>query len=163
MKDREISINELLFKLQIEYLGYKTRLLTYKKPFSEKYLDCCINKKNKIESLSKKIDARTVFNDNIVAKSYLYRFFNEWGIPNFKYKNKRCKDLMSGYDKLYYFARKTVVEVCLEGKTHKGVIVFNDINNEILKVKVNNKGVIDVDYTRARRMIDDNFKIDIPL
>lgn len=154
MKSRDLSVHDLFFKLQIEWVEYKVRSLTYKNPYNLKYKEVCDGKRIKIDAMSSKNNTLSIFEDEMSRKMILNRFFRQWGLPRFSYKNKQCKDMMCGYDKLYYFAKNSAVEVLVDGKIIKAIVVFNDVVNEVVKVRLNNNKTICVDYNRTRRQID---------
>lgn len=160
MKTRDIPLCDLYFKLQMEWIGYKTRSLTYKHPYNEKYEKVfCDGKRKKIEAISLKNGLPSIFSNKNLMKKYMSKFFNEWGLPNFDYRDEKCEQMMSGYDKRYYFAVNSTVKVKLPDKEVLGEIIHNNTSKEILRVRIpDSDTTLEVDYSLSKRIFKSDFE-----
>lgn len=159
MKTRDIALCDLFSQLQLEYIDYKVKSLIYKAPYNEKYVKICKVKKDKIDKISIKNRLTSIFDSPKKYEDVKSRFFNEWGLPNFQYREPKIREQMSLFDNLYYFAQKSSVCIKIEGEEVLGEVLFNNVKEEILTVRIpGQKSSVLVDYSRSRRIFSRSFE-----
>jgi len=154
-KSRHIPISEYYSILQLEYISFRLREAIYQKKYSEKYKPYCEGKKEKIESIALQNCLPSIFNSETSREKYLGKFFNEFGLPNFTYKNEDSKEKMGKWDKYYYFSPGTSVKFKVEDSKdiQIGTIVSNLIEEESVVVKTIEKEEFTLAYSKVARML----------
>lgn len=112
MENRFEEYQNFLHKLQLEYLTQRLRYLTYR---DEKYKDFALkvaeNKVIKIQSVGEKFGLETIFS-GVPVQDFVKRYFwNEYGLPNFQYRDEAQRGVQWNYDAWYILFRGTEV-VC---------------------------------------------------
>jgi hypothetical protein len=136
-KSRDISIHDYYSLLQIEYLNYLCRYKIYKREEDiKKFSDICIKKREKIESISKKNNLLSIFNSEEYKKKYIEKFLNEWGLPNFHYRDDYQKKVKGHWDKVYFLFRGGKVEVKIGGSIILATIKYLDYESDYIDLVV---------------------------
>lgn len=137
-KSRELSIDEYLKVLQLEYFTHKVRNLIFDKPeFVKMASDIAEYKKERIELISKRHFKTSIFvSMEEYMNFYEKEFLNPTGLPNFQYStNEQKKSSQWFWDVIYLLAKGQVViynnEECR--------ILKNDIKEQTVTIKVNGK------------------------
>lgn len=111
-KSRDIWINDYFSNLQLEYLSYYVRFLTYDKPEHKKmFSDICRMKYDKIVKIAFRNNMSCIFS----TIDYWDRYVKKWmgdgkGLPNFQYRDRKHKRRHFYWDAFHYFRLKTEVE-----------------------------------------------------
>lgn len=156
-KTRNIPLSELYYNLQLEYISYFLRSKIHCKDFAENYKKICLAKREKIEKISLMNGLPSIFNDSEVKAKMLKDFLNDFGIPNFTYKDESTRSRNERWDRNFYFCKGTSVKLVVEEKTILGVIVNNDKNQRILVISDDNKIEHTVHYNNAARLFPEDF------
>lgn len=108
-KTRELTREEFLNILQLEYFSYRLRSLIYEKPeYKKMNKDISEKKKNKIITISEKIALPNIFtSDDLFEDVWKREFVREFGLPNFQYSPQSQK--LSLWDKFYLLKPGTIV------------------------------------------------------
>lgn len=131
VKDRDISFSELYSNLQLEYISYKIREKIYvRAEDKKKFNDISAKKKSTIQQMSKRNRLPSIFNSEEQQEKYLNLFFNETGMPNFKYRDSYQLRVKGRWDKIYYFNRGT--EVITPDKEIKAITSFDSDTENVL-------------------------------
>lgn len=130
-KSRNLSIEEFVKVLQLEYLSYKLRSIIYEVPeFKKMNSDIAIKKKEKILNIAKRSRKGTIFDsDRNFETFWKNEFLQEYGLPKLQYSAK--KEAVSHWDKVYLFGEGQMI-------TWKGVdyrIKHNNPNENVIEVK----------------------------
>jgi len=146
-KSREIPKQEFYSLVQLEYLSYKVRELTYERELDKvRFADICRMKKEKIDKYAERELMRSIFNDLDYRKKYLDLFFNEFGLPNFEYKDEQARKITGHWDKFHYFRAGQEVEI----NEIKLPIRWNKPDS--LEIEVSAFGKVDtVSYSQCKR------------
>ena len=89
---------------------------------------------------------RSIFNDLDYRKKYLDLFFNEFGLPNFEYKDEQTRKITGHWDKFHYFRAGQEVEI--DGV--KFNIKWNKPDN--LELEILNLGRVNtIPYSKCKR------------
>lgn len=159
IKDRDIPLGDYYGRLQIEYICYKFREKVYvRKEDKKKFQDISKGKRNKIESISNKNNGLpSIFNDEGIRKWALEKFFNEWGLPNYQYRDDYQKNIGKGkWDKLYYFKKGTELKIKVGDKVKIGVSQYVHLDDQ--KVEVLSEGLtIQCSFYCCSRVLTENF------
>lgn len=156
-KNRNLNFVEFFEILQIEYIVSELRSLIYpkgkdKKYYKEKEMK---GKREKIIKISSKNKFKDIFNDTITRDLYYRRVYNDWGLPNFVYRDELDKESRSKSDVFNYFKIGLEVSVKLRDSTIiKGVVVFVDFEKGLVKVKTGEQKYLLVPYEMVSRMIN---------
>lgn len=136
-KSRNLSNEEYLKILQLEYLSHKLRALIYQRPeFKKMNNDIAEKKREKIINLSDKFRLINIFESDFCFELFWKNdFLNDKGLPNFQY-NPKNKDSIEYWDKFYSFYPKS--KVFYKGKEF--VIKKNKVTSNSLLL-YNNKNV----------------------
>lgn len=117
-KDKDQSIFEFYETLQMEYLICELRRKIYPKDKDKSYYTKTGNhKEEKIRDISERNQLPSIFNNNGTRAEISARVFNEFGLPNFMYKNKDEADELKPKDIFYYYNEGVEVKV----KTDEGM------------------------------------------
>lgn len=157
LKSRDISLTDLYNCLQLEFIAYFVRKKIYQKEYAVNYNGVCTQKKEKIETISKKNNLPSIFNDNDSKNRYIQMFLNETGEPNFTYKDEDVKSKMGKWDNFYFFAKGTSVKFSQDNKVILGVVIHNDKANKILTIKDEFKNEQDLHYSSVTRLFPEDF------
>ena len=146
-KSRDIPKQEFYSLVQLEYLSYKVRELTYERELDKvRFSDICRMKKEKIDKYAERELMRSIFNDLDYRKKYLDLFFNEFGLPNFEYKDEQARKITGHWDRFHYFRAGQEVEI--DGV--KFNIKWNKPDN--LELEILNLGRVDtIPYSKCKR------------
>jgi len=157
-KTRDIPICDLFIRLQMEYIDYKVKSLIYRSPYCDKYVNICEGKKSKIKKIADSNHLNSIFQSKEKYDKMKENFFNDWGLPNFEYRTKSCKDMMSYYDNLYYFSKNSSIVAQIGDEELLGEIIFNNVKGQCLTVRIPGfKDYLEIDYGRARRVFSKSF------
>lgn len=131
-KSRELPIQDYYTLLQIEYLNYFCRYKIYKREEDiKKFNDICLKKREKIESISRKNCTPSIFSDEKCKQKYIQKFLNEWGMPNFYYRDEYQEKIKGHWDKVYFFFRGEPVKVNMGESIIEGTVKFLDYKTNI--------------------------------
>ena len=156
-RSRDISLVDLYNCLQLEYVSYFVRKKIYQKEYAINYSGVCDQKKEKIETISKKNNLPSIFNDIDIKNRYIQMFLNETGEPNFTYKDEEVKNKMSKWDNFYFFAKGSSIKFNQDSKVVLGVVTHNDKANKILTIKDEFKSDQDLHYSSVTRLFPEDF------
>jgi len=156
-KTRDIPLSKLYYNLQLEYISYFLRSKIHCKDFAENYKNICVAKKEKIEKISSMNGLPSIFNDSLVKAKFIKDFLNDFGTPNFTYKDEVTKNAMERWDRNYYFCKGTSVKLVVDSNTILGVVLNNDKNQCILVIADDNKDEHTVHYNNAARLFPEDF------
>lgn len=157
LKSRNIPLSDLYSCLQLEFISYFLRAKTYCKDFAAGYGEICIAKKEKIDKISEKNHLPSIFNDDHVKQRYLDKFFNEYGVPNFTYKDDQIKSKMNCWDRHYFFQKGCSVKFLCNEELLIGQVVHNDKNTCIVTVLDENNVPHDLHYNNISRIFSEDF------
>lgn len=147
-RSRELSIDEYLKVLQLEYFTHKVRSLIFDKPeFIKMAKDIAEFKKERIELLAKKHFKCSIF---LSAEEYFSfyekEFLNPTGVPNFQYPaNEQKRNSQWFWDMIYLFGKDQVV--IFEDNEYR--ILKNDTKNQTICIKMGKKKK-DVKYSDVK-------------
>lgn len=152
-RSRELSTDEYLKVLQLEYFTHKVRSLIFDKPeFIKMAKDIAEFKKERIELLAKKHFKCSIF---LSAEEYFSfyekEFLNPTGVPNFQYPaNEQKRNSQWFWDMIYLFGKDQVV--IFEDNEYR--ILKNDTKNQTICIKMGKKKK-DVKYSgvKIKRLI----------
>ena len=152
-RSRELSTDEYLKVLQLEYFTHKVRSLIFDKPeFIKMAKDIAEFKKERIELLAKKHFKCSIF---LSAEEYFSfyekEFLNPTGVPNFQYPaNEQKRNSQWFWDTIYLFGKDQVV--IFEDNEYR--ILKNDTKNQTICIKMGKKKK-DVKYSdvKVKRLI----------
>lgn len=137
-KSRELSIDEYLKVLQLEYLTQKVRSFIFDRPeFIKMANDIAEFKKERVDILSKKHFRPSIFlSMEEFMRFYENEFLNPTGLPNFQYpSDERKRNSQWFWDVAYLFAKdQTVIYEDMEYPVLK-----NDIKNQSVCIKIDGK------------------------
>lgn len=157
MKSRHISVIVLYSRLQLEYLSYFLKYKITIAPYNDKFKLPCIGKRKTIERIASKNNLPSIFTSKTTLDTNVNALLNEWGIPNFEYKDNDMKEKFYKWDVFSYF-RKGVGVKYLDNGVKFGEIVYNNYNKEECEIKsLSNDKIIVLPYTRISRIFADNF------
>lgn len=147
-RSRELSIDEYLKVLQLEYFTHKVRSLIFDKPeFIKMANDIAEFKKERIELLAKKHFKRSIFfSVEEYFSFYEKEFLNPTGIPNFQYSTNEQKRNSQWFWDMIYLLGKDQVVIYDEKECR---VLKNDIKNQTVIIKVNGKKK-DVEYSNIK-------------
>jgi hypothetical protein len=136
-KSRDIEFNDYFSLLQLEYLNYFFRRELYTRECDKKkFSDICLKKREKIMSISLKNNLPSVFSDFRLREFYVEKFLNEWGIPNFLYRDDYQRKVKGRWDRIYYFYPGEAVTVLLPSGEKNGEIVSYLYHSDEVIVKI---------------------------
>lgn len=127
-KTRELSKEDFLRILQLEYFSYKLRSLIYEQAEFKKINNDVANKKKfKIIELSEKFSLSCIFDSDEQFKSfYENEFLNKEGLPSFQYSPKNQKTKY--WDKFYLLKPdETVIFDNIEYKIKNNYPIYDSI------------------------------------
>jgi hypothetical protein len=125
VKSRDLSLVDFYSILQREYISYFVRSKIYPKEYAKKYENYCICKKDKIDKIGIKNCLPSIFNMVSLREKYFDDFFNDYGLPNFEYRDEISIKIMGRYDKEYFFSEGTSIKI----KTDKEIVLSTVIKN----------------------------------
>lgn len=154
---RVIPIGDYFSLLQSEYISYAFRRKTYKREEDiKKFREICEKKKEKIDSFSAKNCLPSIFNgDKVYLQKYLDKFLNEWGMPNFMYRDEYKKIVYSFWDVKYWLQKGTEVKFKTNDSIEFGVVV--KIQDDTLIVRDSNGTQYHVEVKNTARILTDDF------
>ncbi len=157
VKSRDIPLVELFSNLQLEYLSYKFRELLYEREQDiQKFHDICIKKREKIENLGFRNQHASIFSDKQKFDSYLSKFLNEWGLPNFCYRDDYQRKVKGHWDEVYYFSKGSLIKVKSENGILDGTLIkFINATNIIVDIGI--KVHLTVSSDNVSRIISEDF------
>lgn len=118
--------------LQLEYLTHKLRSMIYRdSEYARVSYEISEKKRKKISEIGLKFNLVTIFDDGNYFDDFLnMNFFQEFGMPNFQYKNEEQKKVQGNYDRWYMFYRGRVV--LYHGRECK--VLENNPSTQMLKI-----------------------------
>lgn len=154
-KSRSIPLMDYYEILQMEYLSYYFRNLDYERVEDKvKYSDFCKKKKESIEKLSFRNCFPSIFSDENTKEKYLKKFFNQFGIPNFTYRDDHQKEHLGFWDRVYYFKPQTeVIYRDTKWEVVNNLCRFEEPGGFVVIRQVN-KPTIKVGYSEVSRVLD---------
>ena len=131
-KSRDIWINDYFSNLQLEYISYYVRFLTYDRPEHKKmFSDICRMKHDKIVKIAFRNNMSCIFTDIESWDRYVEKWMGDgMGLPNYQYRDRSHKRRHFYWDAFHYFTLKSQVEY--EGVLYP--ITKNNIGACILEV-----------------------------
>lgn len=126
-KTRDLSTFDYLQCLQREYINAELRKRIYPRVKDKRYYEkTMFYKKEKIEDIAQRNKLDTIFNSEQVKRELYDEIYNEFGLPNFLYRNTDDELEFRRWDVINYYAKKEQVKVKLESEeTVVGTIVDN--------------------------------------
>ncbi len=156
-KDRVISISDFYTKLQLEYISYKFRSLIYSRFYDrKKFSDICEKKKLKIIGIAQENNLPSIFNNDDQKVRYSKKFFYEWGLPSFCYRNDYQKKVKGYWDRFYYFVEGSSIKCKVNEVVEIGKIKQCNIEEETLIIQLDNKEV-EVNFVDVSRIFPSDF------
>lgn len=158
-KLREISLEQFVINLQLEYLSCKLRSIVYNRIESVElvkiYKDIAEKKKTKILNLKQRFRLGTMFDsDKAFSDFYLKEFLQEYGLPNLQYSEKTKKSVMF-WDRFHLLKPGTIV--IYKGKEYK--VKINHPNDDNVVIWVNDVPErIPYTYFKMRRLEEIDMK-----
>lgn len=154
MKNRTQTFSDFFACLQREYLVAELRYQIYEK---QKDKDYYLNremkgKKEAIESISQRNNFPSIFTDKWLMSKYKDEIYNEWGLPNFIYRSDNDRKLRRPKDIIAFFHKGIEVEVKTDSEVQKGTIVWTDLENNSVLVKIGSKQET-YSYTELKRKL----------
>lgn len=130
-KTRDLSIFDYYNQLQLEYIVLELRKKIYPSLSDQAYYQRVMTQKaEKINDIALKNYLPSIFSDKQIKKHKYAEVYNEFGLPNFFYKDEEHKHKYSLLDKKYYFLPESEVRVVLDGELKIGKISSVDFNKE---------------------------------
>lgn len=154
-KSRNLPISDFYTILQQEFISYFIRSKIYPEPYASKYAQYCERKKEKIEMIGLKNALPSIFTSNTIKEKYLGRFFNQYGMPNFEYRDEKSIQMMGYWDKVYYFSKGTTVRLEYGGEPTT-VIVAENLPNEKKVILKMDPLKVPFSYSEVTRLITDS-------
>jgi len=136
-KSRNLPLTEYYSILQMEYISYYVRSVIYPGKYSEKYKQYCVLKKEKIDKIGSKNNLPSIFNNTSVRESYINKFFNPYGLPNFEYRDEESIRMMGRWDKNYWFSEGTSIQIRDNGGMVCTKIIKNLGNDNCVVAEIN--------------------------
>lgn len=165
-KSRSISAQDHYTLLQIEYLNYYCRLKTYKREVDvNKFLDICRMKREGIEYMSRKNCLPNIFKNEERLIKYIDKFLNEWGMPNFNYRDDYQKKVKGHWDKIYFFLNQPVTVRLSDKVTEKGIVSYVGTDSNTLTISMDDgkkKYQHKTNINNVRRDLDVSFFENLP-
>jgi hypothetical protein len=132
-------------------------ILYHRQEDKKKFNDICWKIKVKIENFGRRDCLPSIFTSDTFLQKYLDRFFNERGVPNFRYRDDYQRQVKGMWDKIYFFYKGTNVDVfMIQGGVEiikSGITNYVDVNNNQVKIIVDGVEVI-ADFYDIRRNFD---------
>lgn len=146
MKSRNLTNQEFVNILQLEYLSQRLRAIIYETPHFKKMSgDIAEKKKAKIIDLTTKFHFPSIFDSDIALELFFQKdFLKESGKPNFQYVPSSEKSV-SYWDSYYLFQKGRIV--IYNEKEYK--VIENRPNENIVILKVN-EGFLEVPYNDVK-------------
>lgn len=137
-KSRELSIDEYLKVLQLEYLTNKVRSLIFDRPeFVKMASDVAEFKKERIELLSKRHFKPSIFmSTEEFLNFYENEFLNPFGLPNFQYSNDNKKRASQWYWDVVHLLGKNQVVIYKDGEYP---ILGNNMKDQMVCIQIDKK------------------------
>ncbi len=122
-KDKDQSIYEFYETLQKEYIVCDLRKKIYPREKDKRYYERTLKfKEGKIIDISERNQLPSIFNSESVKKDIVGKIFNEFGLPNFIYRNEAEKQELRNKDIYHYYGEGVEVKVKSEDGIKIGVI-----------------------------------------
>lgn len=157
VKGRNLTFEEFFETLQLEYIVAELRWKIYssekdKTYYKEREMD---GKKVTIQEISSRNNFKDIFNDLDTQNKYYSQIYNEWGLPNFIYRNQEDRETRRKIDIYNFFKRGIEVSVKLDtGEIVKGKITFTNLEKSTVSVKIEAGYIVTVPYEMVARMIN---------
>jgi len=136
-KSRDLALSDYYSILQLEYISYYVRSIIYPDRYAEKYNRYCIMKKEKIDKIGNKNGLPSIFNNKSVKDSYIEKFINPYGMPNFEYRDEDSIKMMGKWDKVYWFSEGVSVKIREDGNMVCTKVVKNIYDDNCIVAEVN--------------------------
>ena len=137
-KDRDIPFSDWLQIMQLEYISYRLRAKLYRHHKDiKKFNDIAEKKKPTILKVTEDNHLPSIFDSLEIREHLLSKFFNEYGLPNFRYRDEYQRNHPTGrnrWDRCYYFSPGTSVKVITDNGIVTGIIDGYDWKNDIVMV-----------------------------
>lgn len=122
-KTRNLPIYDFLEILQLEYISFKIRRLTYPIPKHKLFWQGIMEaKKKKIEEISSKNKLPNIFNDPYIEEQVESKFYIN-STPNFLYRDEDFRKRWEEWDLYNYYAKNQQVSVETDEGSKVGYIV----------------------------------------
>ena len=131
VKTRDISFPDYFSRKQLEFISYRTRFLIYTEREEDKikFHEICDKVRKTIDDMAWKNMKKSIFSSDVMLKKYCDEFFNEFGMPNFQYRDAYQEKVKGHWDKWYWWYPGTEIE--LENGIRCIVKRFNSKTDEI--------------------------------
>lgn len=156
-KSRNLQLSDFYSILQQEYICYMIRTKIYPAPYSDKYIEYCKFKKEKIDTISLRNCLPSIFKNEDTYNKYLNKIINQWGLPNFEYRDEKSKDIMGFWDKVYWFHAGTKVQIKVEDTYYTGEVVKNLTLDDKVFVKTEDGKLLTSYYICTSRLNEEQF------
>jgi hypothetical protein len=129
-KDKDQSILEFYETLQIEYVVCDLRRRIYPREKDKKFFQkTCNFKEAKIKDIAERNQLPSLFDSDVIKREILAKVHNEYGIPNFIYRNEAERVELKAKDIYHYFREGSEVKVKTE-TGHKFGIITRTVDSE---------------------------------
>jgi len=145
VKTRDLHIYDFLEMLQVEYVSAELRAKIYPNIKDKAYYRDRVMyfKKQKIEDICERNPGLpNIFNNDGERRRIYDMIYNDWGMPNFHYKDQDHKDQFEDQDFDNYFMKDCTVRIRTDEKEEKALVGYlMDVNRDknIAYVKIKGK------------------------
>lgn len=141
--------------LQKEYICYSIRSMIYPEEYAIKYRNYCTGKREKIEKIAIRNCSMSIFKSEEYRKKYFSQVINQFGLPNFEYRDEKSKSIMGFWDRVYWFQVGVKVE---DNKGSKYEIVRNlPIECKVVVKQEGKRGTTTFSYSDVSRCSTEEF------
>jgi hypothetical protein len=131
VKTRDLSVFQFFELLQLEYIVLELRKKIYPSLSDQSYYERVMKqKREKIEDIGAKNYLPSIFSDQEVKKHKYNQIYNQFGLPNFIYKDEEQKQKYSLLDKKYYYLPESEVRIMIDADFKIGKIISVDFNKD---------------------------------
>ena len=136
-KTRHLSTYSYLQALQLEYIVAELRRKIYvKKKDKDFYNRVLIGKEKKIKDICLRNSLPSIFSSDDEKANYYSQIYNEFGYPDFCYRNDEQVQEYKAKDFYYYYYKDSDFKVNEEGVVKIGSLVQVDEENGIVHIKM---------------------------
>jgi hypothetical protein len=156
IKSRNIPLSDYFSILHLEYYSYLVRSRIYAKPHNEKYKSYCTKKKLQIEQIAEVNVFPSIFSNSCLVEIYEKKFLNDWGLPNFQYRDVEAQEKQGFWDKLYWFEERTPIKILIDSKEVITLVKNNFPKESKLVANIKGKDLC-FDYVWCSRILKNDF------
>jgi len=163
---RELSYIAYLKQLQLEYIVAELRSCVYNSTSDKKYYRRVMSwKKKKIKDLEIRNSLPCIFTEpnkfyykEGLRKQLYGQIYNEYGLPNFIYRDQKSKEQFEIQDITYYYSIGHKVQVIIDSDViREGRIIGLKIDEKLVAVNLLSNNVlvdqlIEISFDRVKRI-----------